>query len=77
MYSNRLVSNFLLTIIISQWYGWVECGGFSPGSFILNKPECSAKRMQDIDSYIIRFVSIGRGGREFPTNRTEVHSFCK
>lgn len=74
---NRFLSNLLLTIIISQYYGWVNCGGFNPGSFILNKPECSSKRLQDIDNFIIRFIAIGRGGREFPTNRTQVHSFCK
>ncbi|XP_027195697.2 uncharacterized protein LOC113790257 [Dermatophagoides pteronyssinus] len=46
-------------------------------SLLLNKPECTQKRLREVDRNFMKLIVIGENGRKFPESYDELPKFCK
>lgn len=46
-------------------------------SLLLDKPECTQKRLREVDRNFMRLIIIGEHGRKFPESVAELPKFCK
>ncbi|XP_046918274.2 uncharacterized protein LOC124498551 [Dermatophagoides farinae] len=46
-------------------------------SLLLDKPECTQKRLQEVDRNFLRLIAIGEFGRKFPEKHSDLPKFCK
>ena len=41
------------------------------------KADCSEKRFKKLDNYVSKIMTIGKYGRNFPSNPAEVQTYCQ